>query len=39
MTSLFEQALLLTCDALCLMIAARRGIDPDESARAHANLE
>jgi 6-phospho-3-hexuloisomerase len=39
MTSLFEQALFLACDCLCLMIAARRGIDPLAAARAHANLE
>ena len=39
MTSLFEQALLLLCDALCLQIMARRGIDPADAWRSHANLE
>jgi 6-phospho-3-hexuloisomerase len=39
MSSLFEQALFLTCDCLCLMVAKRRGIDPAVAAAAHANLE
>jgi 6-phospho-3-hexuloisomerase len=39
MTSLFEQALLLLCDALSLLIMARKGIDPAAFAWAHANLE
>ena len=39
MTSLFEQSLLLACDALCLMIVARKGIDPASFWRSHANLE
>jgi hypothetical protein len=39
MTSLFEQALLLACDALCLLIVARKAIDPASFWRSHANLE
>jgi 6-phospho-3-hexuloisomerase len=39
MTSLFEQALLLTCDAICLLVAARKRIDPAALWRTHANLE
>ncbi len=39
MTTLFEQALMLVCDALCLLIMTRKGIDPSGSWRAHANLE
>lgn len=38
MASLFEQALLLVGDALCLCIAGRRGADPRSYGR-HANLE
>ncbi len=38
MASLFEQALLLVCDAMCLMIARRAGLDA-RSYRGHANLE
>jgi 6-phospho-3-hexuloisomerase len=39
MSSLFEQAVLLACDCLCLMIAEGRGMDPEAIARGHANLE
>jgi 6-phospho-3-hexuloisomerase len=39
MTSLFEQALLIACDALCLMIIARKRFDPAQFRRSHANLE
>jgi 6-phospho-3-hexuloisomerase len=39
LTSLFEQALLLLCDALCLQVINRRGIDPSSLPGAHANLE
>ncbi len=39
MTTLFEQSLLLLCDALCLLVMKRRGIDPAAAAQAHANLE
>jgi len=39
MTALFEQSLLLLCDAMGLLIMARRGVDPAAAQRAHANLE
>ena len=39
LTSLFEQALLLTCEALSLMILDRKGMDPNALWQAHANLE
>ncbi len=39
MTSLFEQALLLLCDALCLQMIALRGLDRGSLPGAHANLE
>jgi len=38
MASLFEQALLLVCDAICLMIARRGGYELSSYGR-HANLE
>ena len=39
LTSLFEQALLLLGDAIALMIAGRRGLDPAMLWLRHANLE
>lgn len=39
MGSLFEQALLLVCDAMVLASMLRHGIDPDDMFRRHANLE
>jgi hypothetical protein len=38
MASLFEQALLLVGDAICLLISRRAGTDPRSYGR-HANLE
>ena len=38
MASLFEQSLLLVCDAICLVIARRTGTDA-RSYQRHANLE
>ena len=37
--SLFEQSLLLVCDAMILASMRRHGIDPDDMMRRHANLE
>lgn len=39
MGSLFEQSLLLVCDAMVLASMRRHGIDPDGMLRRHANLE
>ena len=39
MSSLFEQALLITCDALSIVVMERRGIDNAAAWRSHANLE
>lgn len=39
MTSLFEQALYLFCDAVCLTIVKRKGVDVPSLWETHANLE
>jgi len=39
MSSLFEQALYLFCDSVCLMIIAEKGLDMGNLWRLHANLE
>jgi len=39
MSSLFEQALYIFCDSLCLMIAQKNKIDISGLWRCHANLE
>jgi 6-phospho-3-hexuloisomerase len=39
MTSLFEQALLIACDALCMLVAERRGVSGPGAWLRHANLE
>ena len=39
MTSLFEQALLLFSDIICLMIKDKKGLKEEEIKKHHANLE
>lgn len=40
MSSLFEQALYVLCDSICLMIAKKKGVDDLEKLwECHANLE
>ncbi|QIQ20577.1 6-phospho-3-hexuloisomerase [Zophobihabitans entericus] len=39
MTTLFEQALMIFGDLICLEIARRKGLTPEQVATQHANLE